>query len=227
MISIDRLPTKVFLIRRDMKLDSLGDCCPWCYRDQETAGHLFFHCNFIASFWRKIMDWWEVKWRQFEGFSNFFVFCKNVSFTGVIKILWMISVSAACWSVWLARNELVFNKKWPKMSNLVFLSKTPALIGVKFNVCGVMVEDEARCKGVLRNSDGEARALFFGQISAKDSLAAQVGAVCIALDIYEVDSRLSLIGFVSFLKADKNGNKMAEALAGAGLKRQGMFKSWW
>ncbi|TYG85797.1 hypothetical protein ES288_A13G084000v1 [Gossypium darwinii] len=123
MISIDRLPTKVFLIRRGMKLNRLRDGCPWCYSDQETAVHLFFPCNFIVSFWRKILDWWEVKWRPFQGFSDFFIFCKNVAYTGVIKSLWMISVSA-CWSVWLARNELVFDKKWSKMSNLVFLSKT-------------------------------------------------------------------------------------------------------
>ncbi|KAG8484816.1 hypothetical protein CXB51_021786 [Gossypium anomalum] len=68
----------------------------------------------------------------------------------------------------------------------------------------------------------------------------EVGTVCLALGMFfvmgwkdkcflvieEVDSRLSLIGFVSFLKADKNGNKMAVALVGAGLKRLGMVKSW-
>ncbi|KAG4189271.1 hypothetical protein ERO13_A08G216533v2 [Gossypium hirsutum] len=284
MISIDRLPTKVFLIRRGMKLDCLGDGYPWCYRDQETAVHLFFHCNSI------VLDWWEVKWRPFEGFSDFFIFCKNFSYTGAIKSLWMILVPAACWSVWLARNELVFNRKWPKMSNLVFLSKTRALMwirsvyeelkvderiwwvcpykswcniknsglrgkfwcfpcygGIKFNVCGVAVEDEAWCGGVLRNSDGVARALFSGPISAKDSIEAKARAVSIALDMFlemgwkgkcslvievgsmEVINRLVVFNWiVSFLKADKNENKMAVALAlaGAGLKRQGMFKSW-
>ncbi|KAH1063299.1 hypothetical protein J1N35_028286 [Gossypium stocksii] len=103
------------------------------------------------------------------------------------------------------------------------------------------VVDEAGCGGVLRNSDGVARALFSSPFPTKDSLAAELGAISIALDMFlemgwkdkcslvieEIDSRMSLFGFVSFLKADKYGNKMAVALAGAGLKRQGMFKSWW
>ncbi|KAK5771080.1 hypothetical protein PVK06_047255 [Gossypium arboreum] len=128
---------------------------------------------------------------------------------------------------------------------------SPCYGGIKFNVCGAAVEDEARCGGVLRNSDGVARALFSGQILEKDSIEAEARAVIIALDMIleigwkgkcslvievgsmevinwivnkrlrpwllsslfkEVDSRLSLIKFVSFLKADKNGNKMAVAL---------------
>ncbi|KAH1063593.1 hypothetical protein J1N35_028580 [Gossypium stocksii] len=72
MISIDRLPTKEFLIRRGVKLGQLGNGCPWCYRESETVVHLFFHCNFIESFWRKFLDWWEVKWSPFDGFPDFF-----------------------------------------------------------------------------------------------------------------------------------------------------------
>ncbi|TYG88928.1 hypothetical protein ES288_A12G060100v1 [Gossypium darwinii] len=267
MIYIDCLPTKVFLIRRGIKLNRLGDGCPWCYRDQENAMHLFFFCNYIA----------KVKWRPFEGFSDFFTFCKNVSYTGVITSLWMISVFVACWSVWIARNELtralmwfrsVYEewkvderiwwvcpyKSWCNIKNSGLRGKFWCSLyygGIKFNVCGVIVEDEAGCGGVLINSDGVARALFSGPISAKVSIEVEGRAVSIALDFFlemgwkgkcslvievgsievinwlEVDSRLSLIGFVSFLIADKNENKMAVALAGAGLKRQGMFKSWW
>ncbi|KAG8475106.1 hypothetical protein CXB51_032028 [Gossypium anomalum] len=140
----------------------------------------------------------------------------------------------------------------------------PCFGGVKFNVCGVESEDEVGCGGVLRNSDGVARALFSGPFAAKDSLATKVGVISIALDVFlamgwkgkcsliikvgsmgvfnwvenkglrpwlmfslfkEVEFRLSRIGNVSFSKVDKNGNKMAFALAVAGLKRQDMFKA--
>ncbi|TYI30537.1 hypothetical protein ES332_A05G395300v1 [Gossypium tomentosum] len=136
-------------------------------------------------------------------------------------------MSAACWSVWLARNELVFDRKWPKLSSLVFLSKTRALMwiksvyeelkvderiwwvcpfrswrnfkevglsgkfwcppcygGVKFNVRGVACEDEVWCGGVLKRSDGVARALFSGPFKAKDSFVAKVGAIGITLDMF-------------------------------------------
>ncbi|KAH1073677.1 hypothetical protein J1N35_026005 [Gossypium stocksii] len=129
---------------------------------------------------------------------------------GVVKRLWMISVSAACWSMWLARNELVFVRKWATMSSLIFLSKIralmwirsvheklkvderiwwvcpyrswsdikksglngrfwcpPSLGWVKFNVCGVEIEDEVRCGEVLRDSDEVVGALFSGPFEAK------------------------------------------------------------
>lgn len=44
-----------------------------------------------------------------EGFKEFYKLCNNVYLLGVLKCLWLISVSAACWSIWLTRNEIVFN----------------------------------------------------------------------------------------------------------------------
>ncbi|KAK5831219.1 hypothetical protein PVK06_015014 [Gossypium arboreum] len=101
---------------------------------------------------------------------------------------------------------------------------------------------------------------------ARESSAAEVGAVCLALEAFldmrwkgscsltievgssevfywfenkgsrpwsmvsifkEIESRVSIIGNVSFSKVDKHGNAMAFALAAASLKRQNMFKTWW
>ncbi|KAG8471697.1 hypothetical protein CXB51_036989 [Gossypium anomalum] len=81
----------------------------------------------------------------------------------------------ACWFVWLARNKMVFERKWFTTSNLLFHSKMQALMWirygwVKFNVSGVANEDEVRCGGVLRDLDRVARALFSGPVAAKDSV---------------------------------------------------------
>lgn len=43
-----------------------------------------------------------------EGFDDFYNLCCNVNLSGVVKSLWLISISAACWSIWLARNEIMF-----------------------------------------------------------------------------------------------------------------------
>ncbi|MBA0577053.1 hypothetical protein Golob_025362 [Gossypium lobatum] len=101
------------------------------------------------------------------------------------------------------------------------------------------IEDEVGCGGVLRDSDGVARALFSGSFAANNSLTVEVGAISLALDVFlstgwkgkfsliieEVEIRLSRIGNVSFSKADKHSNKMAFALEVASLKRPGMFKA--
>ncbi|MBA0710089.1 hypothetical protein Golax_025084 [Gossypium laxum] len=55
---------------------------------------------------------------------------------------------------------------------------------VKFNVSGLANEDEVGCGGVLRDSDGVARALFSGPVTAKDSITAEVGVIIITLDVF-------------------------------------------
>ncbi|KAG8493307.1 hypothetical protein CXB51_010707 [Gossypium anomalum] len=167
LVSFDRIPTKEFLSRRGVRFCQERNGCPWCYRELETL------------------------------------------------------------TVWLARNELVFERRWPKMSTLVFLSKIRALMWdrslsdelkvderiwwvcpikswsdvkksrlsgrfwcplcfgwVKFNMCGLEIEGEVWCGGVLRNSKGVARAVFSGPCAAKDSYAAEVGAISLALDVF-------------------------------------------
>ncbi|TYJ16272.1 hypothetical protein E1A91_A10G240700v1, partial [Gossypium mustelinum] len=258
-----------FLSKRGVKFGQLGIGCPWCEREIESLEHLLFNCNFIAGFWRNILEnileWWEVKWRPFVDFSDFFFFCNNISYKGVVKSLWLISVSTACWSAWLARNELVFEKRWPKMSNLVCPVRSwsggkkfesggsfwcpPCFGRVKFSVSGVESEGDAGCGGVLRNSEGVVRAMFSGLCAARESSAAEVGVVCLALEVFlemgwkgscslaievgssdvnkDIESRVSIIGNVSFSRVDKHGNAMTFVLAAAGLKRQKMFKAWW
>ncbi|MBA0702683.1 hypothetical protein Goari_000022 [Gossypium aridum] len=57
---------------------------------------------------------------------------------------------------------------------------------VNFNVSKVVNEDEVGCGGVLRDSNGVARALFLGPVAAKDSITTKAGAIIIALDVYLV-----------------------------------------
>ncbi|MBA0624901.1 hypothetical protein Godav_010173 [Gossypium davidsonii] len=44
------------------------------------------------------------------------------------KSLWLISILAACWTVWLARNGLVFERKMMTMETLIFQSKMRELL---------------------------------------------------------------------------------------------------
>ncbi|MBA0721297.1 hypothetical protein Golax_008856, partial [Gossypium laxum] len=57
---------------------------------------------------------------------------------------------------------------------------------LKFNVCGVVFEAKARGGGVLRDEDGEARALFSGPSEAKDAKLAELKSIGVALELYEV-----------------------------------------
>ncbi|KAH1073759.1 hypothetical protein J1N35_026087 [Gossypium stocksii] len=123
-----------------------------------------------------------------------------------VKSLWLIFVTAACWSTWLARNELVFDYKCTSMNDLVFQSKLRALLWVRavnedlrveerlwvnFYLCGVVNEEDAGIGGVLRDEDGVAMAVFSSSVAAKDSSAVEVEAIIIVLDMFSAMEWLS------------------------------------
>ncbi|MBA0729823.1 hypothetical protein Golax_022773 [Gossypium laxum] len=139
MLTIDRIHTKEFFIKRGVKLQNILIGCPWCERIPERANHLFFKCKFIEGFWYKIFNWWEAEWESVEGFDEFYTLCYNMKLVGIRKSLWLISISTACWTVWLC---------------------PPSEGCLKFNVCGIANDDSAGCEGVLRDMEGVARALF-------------------------------------------------------------------
>ncbi|MBA0692313.1 hypothetical protein Goari_009884, partial [Gossypium aridum] len=132
MLAIDSVPTKDFLVKKGVHLQNIMNVCPWCDREQERVNHLFFKCNFIVGFWRRIFNWWEVGWKMVSGnFEEFYSLCFNVKLHSTRKSLWLIAIAAACWSVWLARNEMVFERKVLSMDTLIFHSKMRALLWVR------------------------------------------------------------------------------------------------
>ncbi|KAL4289985.1 hypothetical protein GQ457_14G023370 [Hibiscus cannabinus] len=70
-------------------------------------------------------------WEGHVDIQSFFEFCFSVKLTGALKPLWLISVAAALWSIWLSRNDKVFNNKLPIASNLLIFTKLRALLWIK------------------------------------------------------------------------------------------------
>ena len=50
----DRLPTRVNLQRRHIQVED--STCPFCSREEESAGHLFFQCGKIIPIWWKSLS---------------------------------------------------------------------------------------------------------------------------------------------------------------------------
>ncbi|KAG4202690.1 hypothetical protein ERO13_A05G352433v2 [Gossypium hirsutum] len=57
------------------------------------------------------------------------------------KNLWLISIAAACWTIWLARNGLVFYGRKVHMENLVFQSKMRALLWIRLVHNEIMMQE--------------------------------------------------------------------------------------
>ncbi|MBA0635728.1 hypothetical protein Godav_000113 [Gossypium davidsonii] len=57
-----------------------------------------------------------------------FSLCSDVKLTGLQKNLWLISISASCWTVWLARNDKVFDKTLTTLDTMLYHSKMRSLM---------------------------------------------------------------------------------------------------
>ncbi|XP_039004218.1 uncharacterized protein LOC120131256 [Hibiscus syriacus] len=63
--------------------------------------------------------------------KQIFIFLLIADLPGLSKSVWLITVSAALWSVWLASNELVFDNKAISQKDLLFTVKMRTLIWIK------------------------------------------------------------------------------------------------
>ncbi|XP_076930153.1 uncharacterized protein LOC143594820 [Bidens hawaiensis] len=106
-LSLDRLPTQSALMRRNI---NVGDgLCAFCGETNETVDHLFSGCMVVCRVWNAITSWCKI--------PRFFVF----SVLDVLQIINHMAESEkkkevvygiiviACWRIWKARNEKVFN----------------------------------------------------------------------------------------------------------------------
>lgn len=84
--------------------------CNLCDRDFETSNHLFFGCRAVAPLWRKINNW-----IGFQPNTDYLTptslrnYCRFDGKIGVVE--WQNIFPFILCSIWIGRNDLVFNKK--------------------------------------------------------------------------------------------------------------------
>jgi hypothetical protein len=57
LVLLDRVPTRVNLIRRQVIIDDMNQCCVFCGNSAETVTHLFLYCNCILQVWERVFAW--------------------------------------------------------------------------------------------------------------------------------------------------------------------------
>lgn len=107
-VLLNRIPTRMNLLRRHIMPSSEVANCPVCLEAEESVDHLFILCPYAVKVWTLCYCWLGLQLtlpeicrkhllqHEFPGFNSF----QN----GVYRVLWM----AVIWSLWIHRNHIIF-----------------------------------------------------------------------------------------------------------------------
>ncbi|MBA0837580.1 hypothetical protein Goarm_009726 [Gossypium armourianum] len=79
---------KIWKMKVPPRFQQMRKKCPLCDKELERVDHLFFKCKFVEGFWRRIFNWWEMRWEPVEGFVEFFKLCNNVYLLAGLEMSW-------------------------------------------------------------------------------------------------------------------------------------------
>ncbi|GKU88289.1 hypothetical protein SLEP1_g2571 [Rubroshorea leprosula] len=131
-----KLPTKDNLAIRGILTDPASLNCCWCDACPESPDHMFFHCNLAYSLWMECYKWWGVHYVMSN--SCRMALDQHV-WTGGKKLInrgWNIIWFAVVWTLWLGRNDLIFNKKEAKVDHFLELVQSRSFFWAK-NIAGM------------------------------------------------------------------------------------------
>ncbi|GJU54666.1 RNA-directed DNA polymerase, eukaryota [Tanacetum coccineum] len=101
-LHLDRLPTRVNLVRRGVQVSSI--LCPICDEEQEDISHLFFLCEVARDVSRRICHWWNVSWSPVGSYMDWLTWFNSIRLGSNLKGLLEGVFYVAWWSLWSFRN---------------------------------------------------------------------------------------------------------------------------
>jgi hypothetical protein len=129
----DRLPNRSNLVRRGILQVSGAICVAGC-ETEESANHLFIHCDVFGSLWQHIRAWIGVQ--GVDPFSITDDFLQFIHYTGTSKarrsflqLLWLLGI----WIIWSERNNRIFTNVETPINQLLDKVKFHSLWWMKAN----------------------------------------------------------------------------------------------
>ncbi|KAI8543503.1 hypothetical protein RHMOL_Rhmol08G0223300 [Rhododendron molle] len=139
----EKVATRSALSRRNMIQEDQQLSCPLCSMQLETPSHLLLFCQFSWSVWSLILDWWHVVWVCPSSLAELALWWFDNRFGTSEEKLWKASFYATLWSLWLVRNDYVFNNATTSIEEVGELVKTRVAMWMKskFEIKFYSVED--------------------------------------------------------------------------------------
>jgi len=107
-ICLDRVPTKLNLVKRKCLPVGTSSNCVFCNCQTESTQHLFFACDFVYARWVECYNWLNfmqplpitfsqhINQHHFKGMSK-----KGITYS---RVIWF----AMIWEIWCLRNNIIF-----------------------------------------------------------------------------------------------------------------------
>ncbi|XP_058769485.1 uncharacterized protein LOC131643311 [Vicia villosa] len=112
-VLINRIASKDNLIKRNINVVSQDPSCIFCHFALENIDHLFASFPFADSLWKKISVWLDVdEFVSVEELKHVFLYSDKIMNRmkrKIVEVVWL----EAIWSIWLVRNDSVFNQANP------------------------------------------------------------------------------------------------------------------
>ena len=103
-----RLNTKDTLLHKGI-IDVSFSKWPLCKLEVEYVNHLFVLCLFARAIWYGLANWWGVLWIFPLSLCDLFTQWEEIVLGSFQKKVWMVLFFSALWTLWLERNNVVFN----------------------------------------------------------------------------------------------------------------------
>ncbi|KAE8687812.1 Beta-adaptin-like protein A [Hibiscus syriacus] len=115
-ITHKKLAVRIELKKRGVPMEDA--LCPLCKNNEETVQHLFFSCSVAGDIWNRMLNIWDIytalpndpqvllsSWSDLNRKSN----------------IWKFIPGVVLWSIWKARNSVVFENSSLDITSLFFL----------------------------------------------------------------------------------------------------------
>jgi hypothetical protein len=130
MAIINRINTRCLLIRRGV-LGSSESNCPICLAKEESVDHILLHCHKHWLIWSKIIMWWGLVWCCPKSFLDMWSQLTYLVYGKCQRKAWLMLFFLVAWSLWLLRNDLIFQQKTPDYDTIFFLIITHLCLWLK------------------------------------------------------------------------------------------------
>ncbi|KAK1371240.1 hypothetical protein POM88_037332 [Heracleum sosnowskyi] len=191
------LPVKALLQSRMRNSLATLNCCRCS--DTETVLHLFWQCPFAFNIWKWLFEWWGLSSIRIGSDIPTMRDSYRCFRDRITQEVWKTTLGACVWTIWLERNQGVFNNKFASLENVSFLilhrsaqwclaagflvKETLAWWNINPMGCITRSISLKKMDGLILNQEGKKKLEFAGPIRTLDALHAEWEALFFIVDI--------------------------------------------